>query len=185
MVICLELSADLQESQWIPLPLTVSCFNKIQIGFSFLLPAHLGSPGQRAIKRVHVCVWCGMHSCTQMTVEVAFSSSVDVVMDFQGSPRKLPSTVWFIHTYQLTLPFVPSPALPFLSHFFSSPNFHSLLYLWHFPHFLSTFLFHSAFFQSTFFSSPPALCDIERFACWKALRSHIFFFLVQKSLSGF
>jgi len=56
MVICLELSADLHIAQWIPLPLTVSCFSKIQIGFSFLLLAHLGSPGQRAVKRVHVCV---------------------------------------------------------------------------------------------------------------------------------
>ena len=37
-----------------PLPLTVSCSNKIQIGFTFLLPAHLGSPGQRAVKRVCV-----------------------------------------------------------------------------------------------------------------------------------
>jgi len=39
-----------------PLPLTVSCFTKIQIGFTFLVPAHPGSPGQRAIKRVCVCV---------------------------------------------------------------------------------------------------------------------------------
>ena len=38
-----------------PLPLTVSCFSKIQIGFTFLVPAHLGSPGQRAVKRA--CVW--------------------------------------------------------------------------------------------------------------------------------
>ena len=28
------------------LPLTVSCFSKIQIGFTFLIPAHLGSPGK-------------------------------------------------------------------------------------------------------------------------------------------
>ena len=34
-----------------PLPLTVSCFSKIQIGFTFLVPAHLGSPGKRAVKR--------------------------------------------------------------------------------------------------------------------------------------
>ena len=27
-----------------PLPLTVSCFIKIQIGFTFLVPAHLGVP---------------------------------------------------------------------------------------------------------------------------------------------
>ena len=33
-----------------------SCFSKIQIGFIFLVPAHLGSHGQRAVKRVCVCV---------------------------------------------------------------------------------------------------------------------------------
>jgi len=40
-------------SQLMPLPLTVSCFSKIQIGFTFLVPAHLGSPGQRAAKCVY------------------------------------------------------------------------------------------------------------------------------------
>ena len=39
-----------------PLPLTVSCFSKIQISFTFLVPAHPGSPGKRAVKRVCVCV---------------------------------------------------------------------------------------------------------------------------------
>ena len=39
-----------------PLPLTVSCFSKIQIGFTFLVLAHPGSRGQRAVKRVCVCV---------------------------------------------------------------------------------------------------------------------------------
>ena len=33
----------------LPLPLTVSCFSKIQIGCTFLVPAHPGSPGQRAV----------------------------------------------------------------------------------------------------------------------------------------
>jgi len=28
----------------------------IQIGFTFLVPAHPGSPGKRAVKRVCVCV---------------------------------------------------------------------------------------------------------------------------------
>ena len=32
------------------LPLTVSCFSKIQIGFTFLVPADLGSPGKEAVK---------------------------------------------------------------------------------------------------------------------------------------
>jgi len=44
MVICLERGADLHTTQLMPLPLTVSCFSKIQIGFTFLVPAHLGSP---------------------------------------------------------------------------------------------------------------------------------------------
>ena len=56
MVICLERGAELHMAQLMPLPLTVSCFSKIQIGFTFLVPAHPGSPGQRAIKRVCVCV---------------------------------------------------------------------------------------------------------------------------------
>ena len=56
MVICLERGTDLHMAQRMPMPLTVSCFSKIQIGFSFLVPAHLGSPRQRAVKRVCVCV---------------------------------------------------------------------------------------------------------------------------------
>ena len=56
MVICLELGADLHMAQLMPLPLTVSCFIKIQIGFTFLIPAHPGSPGKRAVKRVCVLI---------------------------------------------------------------------------------------------------------------------------------
>jgi len=56
MVICLERGADLHMAQLMPLPLTVSCFKKIQIGFTFLVLADLGSPGKRAIKRARVCV---------------------------------------------------------------------------------------------------------------------------------
>ena len=52
MVICLERGADLHMAHLMPLPLTVSCFSKIQIGFTFLVPAHPGSPGQRAVKWV-------------------------------------------------------------------------------------------------------------------------------------
>jgi len=56
VVICLEPGADLHMAQLMPLPLTVSCFSKIQIGFAFLVAAHPGSPGQRAVKRLCVCV---------------------------------------------------------------------------------------------------------------------------------
>ena len=57
-------------AQLMPQPLTVSCSSKIQTGFTFLVPAHPGSPGQEAVKRVcvcacacacvRVCVWGGV-----------------------------------------------------------------------------------------------------------------------------
>ena len=55
VVVCLELGADLHMAQRMPLPLTVSCFRKIQIGFNFLVRAHPGSNGKGAVK--HVCVF--------------------------------------------------------------------------------------------------------------------------------
>jgi len=57
MVICLELGADLHMAQLMPMPLTVSCFSKIQIGFAFLIPAHPGNPRKWAVKRVCVLCW--------------------------------------------------------------------------------------------------------------------------------
>jgi len=56
MIICLEQGADLYMAQLMPLPLTVSCFSEIQIGFTFLVLAHPGSLRERAVKRVCVCV---------------------------------------------------------------------------------------------------------------------------------
>ena len=56
MVICLERGADLHMAQLMPLPLTVSCFSKVQIGFTFLVPAHPDSPGKSAVKRVCMCI---------------------------------------------------------------------------------------------------------------------------------
>ena len=54
MVICLQRGADLHMAQLMPLPLTVSCFSKIQIGFTFLVLAHPDSRGLRSVKRVCV-----------------------------------------------------------------------------------------------------------------------------------
>jgi len=56
IVICLARGAHLHMVQLMPLPLAVSCFSKIQIGFTFLVPGHPDSPGQSAVKRVCVCV---------------------------------------------------------------------------------------------------------------------------------
>jgi len=55
MVMCLKRGVDLHMAKLMPLPLTVSCFSKIQIGFTFLLLVYPGSPRQRAIKSVCVC----------------------------------------------------------------------------------------------------------------------------------
>ena len=51
----LSVWSEMHMAQLMSLPLTVSCFSKIQIGFTFLVPAHPGSPGKRAVKRVCVC----------------------------------------------------------------------------------------------------------------------------------
>ena len=66
MVVCLQRGADLHMAQLMPLPLTVSCFSKIQIGFNFLVPAYRGSPGKGPLNvRVCACVracMCVMHT---------------------------------------------------------------------------------------------------------------------------
>ena len=57
VVICLERGADLHMAQLMPLPLTISCFSKIQIGLTFLVPADPGIPGKRAVKWVYVYMY--------------------------------------------------------------------------------------------------------------------------------
>ena len=94
MVVCLVRGADLHMAQRIPLPLTVSCFSKIQIGFTFLVPAHLGSPGKRAIKWVCVIVLClvnesfGLSSghAFFLTNFIAFSALTLLVGRQEGHP---------------------------------------------------------------------------------------------------
>jgi len=58
-----------------PLPLTVSCFSKIQIGFTFLVLAHPGSPGKRAVKQVCVCV----RACVRACVCVLYGDSIETL----------------------------------------------------------------------------------------------------------
>jgi len=82
VVICLDRVADLHMAQLMPLPLTVSCFSKIQIDFTFLVPAYPGSPGQRAVKRVCVCV-C-MHACVRALLvldAISYIASYNIFTD--------------------------------------------------------------------------------------------------------
>ena len=83
MVICLERGANLHMSQLMPLPLTVSCCSKIQIGFTFLVPAHQGSPGKRAVKQVCVCVCVR----AQLASVVAAADSADSLVSHRTKGR--------------------------------------------------------------------------------------------------
>ena len=77
VVVCLDRGPDLHMAQLMPLPLTVSCFSKIQIGFTFLVPARLGSPGKRAVKRVFVCVYvCVCYLYFILQSMIAFSIKI-------------------------------------------------------------------------------------------------------------
>jgi len=102
VVVRLEQGADLHMAQLMPLPLTVSCFSKIQIGFAFLVLAHLGSPGKRAVKRVCVCV-CVWHIIINfiskrkkttvyglLVCSFSFASITDVISTFRRQQRFFP-----------------------------------------------------------------------------------------------
>ena len=73
-----------------PLPLTVSCFSKIQIGFTFLVSAHPGSPGQRAVKRVCVCV---CNALSALTLLVGWQEGHPVCKQLSGGVPAW-SSVW-------------------------------------------------------------------------------------------
>jgi len=82
MVICLEQGADLHMAWLIPLPLTVSCFSKIQIGFTFLVAADLGTPGKRAVKRTCFSIMSNFILCYNSATLKFFSSKAPTVTDY-------------------------------------------------------------------------------------------------------
>ena len=79
-----------------PLPLTVSCFTKIQIVVTFLVPAHPGSPGQRAVKRVCVCVSVLQVLCTRLNWFIIWflSTCKYIPLIVRISTYYLPSVPW-------------------------------------------------------------------------------------------
>ena len=86
VVICLERGADLHMAQLMPQPLTISCFSKIQIGFTFLVPSHLGSPGNNAAS----CYRCSMVSlCVTVlgTTVISAKTTEPVKMPFGEETR--------------------------------------------------------------------------------------------------
>jgi len=100
MVICLERGADML----MPLPFTVSCFSKIQIGFTFLVPADSGSPRKRVVKWVCVCVcWCVCCSCS-CSCRLAYRTVWDHVHKIQDITVK-----FWMGNFQVTTHSVISP----------------------------------------------------------------------------
>jgi len=71
MVIWLDRGADLHMAQLMPLPLIDSCFSKIKIGFTFLVPAHLSSHGKRAGK------WMCVHVRTAQVLLLHLTGVID------------------------------------------------------------------------------------------------------------
>ena len=92
VVVCQEQGADLHMAQLMPLLLTVSCFRKIQIGFTFLVSADLGSPGQRAVKRVCMCV-CGTDVATSQVSQHSSSQHVLRLQDNHGITTAVNSVI--------------------------------------------------------------------------------------------
>ena len=89
-VICLARGADLHIAQLMPLALTVSCFSKIQLVFFYLLvPAHLGSPGQRTVKWmcVIVCLETNGNNSTAPNWPSHLHLTPDIfLIDYRGRP---------------------------------------------------------------------------------------------------
>ena len=80
MVICLERSADLHMAQPMPLPLTVSCFSKIQIGFTFLVPAFPGIVPDKGPLNGCVCVSCCLQSGLTSLHVVSFMGYLSICL---------------------------------------------------------------------------------------------------------
>jgi len=87
VVICLEQGTDLHMAQLMPLPLTVSCFSEIQIGFTSLVPAHPGSLGKRAVKRVCVCVCVLVDTDTDIHTDIPTFTLLATWHPYAGSER--------------------------------------------------------------------------------------------------
>jgi len=98
-------------AQLMPLPLTVSCFSKIQIGFTFVVPAHPGSPGQRAVKWVCVCVCLKSESRRYYKSKIFYKIRPpgNGLLLFVAGPPVVPAAYsrWWIITRTILLSLLP------------------------------------------------------------------------------
>ena len=99
MVICLERGADLHMAQLMSLTLTVSCFSKIQIGFTFLVPAHLVLC---VCLLVQICI-C-ISSCTLQNHELHFQGHEPVLFIYLLSKSLKTSGIIILFNRPAALP---------------------------------------------------------------------------------
>jgi len=88
VVICMERGADLHTAQLMPLPLTLSCFSEIRIGFTFLVPAHPGSPDKGPLNVcvcVCVCVCVSCNSSISMSLQWTECSAMILMMSSEST----------------------------------------------------------------------------------------------------
>ena len=95
VVVCLEQDADLHMAQLMPLPLSGSCFSKIQIGFTFLVPAHLSSNGKRAVKRACVCIKYSTRTLKAPLLNLQFHFLLQYhLLPWTTAPLSIPMANW-------------------------------------------------------------------------------------------
>ena len=82
-------------SQLMPLPLTVSCFSKFQIGFTFLVPAHLGSPGKGPLNGC-VCLVLENWNCYSVIIYIFGRAMKLVNTDYGPSKNVIDSQLLFL-----------------------------------------------------------------------------------------
>jgi len=77
-------------AELMPLPLTVSCFSKIQIGFTFLVPAQPGSPGKGPLNG---CVCVCARVCVKMSIKKILLARRYAVADTSYGPMSVSVSV--------------------------------------------------------------------------------------------
>jgi len=102
-------------AQLMPLPLTASCSSQIQIGLTFLVPAHLGSPGQRAVKPVCVRVCMPIHTDSgsgigRKGILAPFPQRLGILQQIFKHPSYVHIDAKLPHFIQLSLTFTAAAA---------------------------------------------------------------------------
>ena len=130
MVICLERGADLHTAQLMPLPLTISCSSKIQIGFTVLVPAYSGCPGKEAVKctrvlLLNICIADG--SCQQaISVSEAGQTALRMLTELGMSQNTNVRKLFTTYLPTLMLAEYSHTASAVLCHFLQSVRIYQL-----------------------------------------------------------